>query len=128
MSQFQIIRSNVSEEIQTAAGVDFDELMRGGDPVQLLDVLENIVCHGETGGVTDTDRLNVERSFESFTMTAGMSLVTFDTTWMQLLKMCEMAGVKRNWTDKELAMKYLYKLGPAYSGLLLNFKRTTEHG
>ena len=57
--------------------------MRGGDPVQLLDVLENIVCHGETGGMTDTDRLNIERSFESFTMTAGMSLVTFDTTWMQ---------------------------------------------
>jgi hypothetical protein len=50
-------------------------------------------------------------------MTAGMTLVTFDTTWIKLLKMCEMAGVKRNWTDKELALKYLYKLGPAYSGL-----------
>ena len=138
VTAFQIIRSNVSEDIwnkvkrlekiQTAAGVDFDELMRGGDPVQLLDVLENIVCHGETGGVTDTDRLNVERSFESFTMTAGMSLVTFDTTWMQLLKMCEMAGVKRNWTDKELALKYLYKLGPAYSGLLLNLNAQQNMG
>jgi len=97
--------------------VDFEELMRGGDPVQLLDVLENIVCHGETEGVTDTDRLNVERSFESFTMTAGMTLVTF-----------EMAGVKLDWTDKELALKYLYKLGPAYSGLLLNLKAQHNMG
>ena len=100
------------EKIQTVAGVDFDELMRGGDPVQILDVLENIVCHSETGGVIDTDRLNVEQSFKSFTMTPGMTLVIFDTTWMQLLKMYELAGVKRNWTDKELALKYLYKLGP----------------
>ena len=78
--------------------------------------------------MTDTDRINVERSFESFTMTAGMTLVTFDTTWMQLLKMCEMAGVKRNWTDKELALKYLYKLGPAYSGLLLNLNAQQNMG
>jgi hypothetical protein len=131
VTAFQIIRSNVSEDnwnkvkrlekIQTAAEVDFEGLMRAGDPVQLLDVLENIVCHGETGGVTDTDRLNVKRSFESFSLKAGMTLVTYDMTWIKLLKMCEMAGVKRNWTDKELALKYMYKLGPAYSCLLLNF-------
>ena len=53
VTAFQISRSNVSEDIwnkvkrletiQTAAEVDFEELMRGGDPVQLLDVLKNIV-------------------------------------------------------------------------------------
>ena len=39
-----------------------------------------------------------------------------------------MAGVKRNWTDKELALKYLYKLGPAYSGLLLNLNAQQNMG
>jgi hypothetical protein len=47
---------------------------------------------------------------------------------MKLLQMCEMTGVKRNWIDKELALKYLYNLRPANSGLLLNLNAQQNMG